>query len=92
MRHEDAHVLAIRTLGWMASQEGLLDGFLSVSGASAEDLRTQADDPDFLTGVLDYLLMEDRWVLECAAELGVQPETIMGARAVLGRGDLRHWT
>ncbi|KEO52878.1 DUF3572 domain-containing protein [Thioclava pacifica] len=92
MRQESAQILAIRALGWMAAQEGLIEGFLSVSGASVEDLRAQAQDSDFLAGVLDYLLMEDRWVLDCSSDLGEAPEAFMQARAVLGRGDLRHWT
>lgn len=92
MRQESAQILAIRALGWLAARDELIEGFLSSSGASLADLRARAGDPDFLAGMLDYLLMDDRWVLDCAAELGEAPEALLQARAVLGRGDLRHWT
>ncbi|MEX1662933.1 DUF3572 domain-containing protein [uncultured Thioclava sp.] len=92
MGQEFAHVLAIRALGWLVSQETLIDGFLAHTGATQEDLRAQAGDPDFLCGVLDYILLNDQWVLDCAADLEVVPEELPGARMVLGRGDQRHWT
>ncbi|KEO60907.1 DUF3572 domain-containing protein [Thioclava indica] len=92
MRQETAHVLAIRALAWLVSQESLIDGFLAHTGASQDDLRAQAGDPDFLCGVLDYILLNDQWVLDCAADLEVIPEDVPGARMVLGRGDQRHWT
>ncbi|MPQ92925.1 MULTISPECIES: DUF3572 domain-containing protein [unclassified Thioclava] len=92
MRQENAHTLALQTLGWLAGREDLIGAFLANSGASVDDLRTQASDPDFLAGVLDHVLQDDQVVLDCAQDLGVQPEALMQARAVLGRGDLRHWT
>ncbi|KEP69800.1 hypothetical protein DL1_01870 [Thioclava dalianensis] len=92
MQHDSAHILAIRSLGWLVSNETLIDGFLAHTGASQEDLRAQAGDPDFLCGVLDYLMLNDQWVLDCAADLAVAPEDLAGARTVLGRGDQRHWT
>ena len=92
MRHDSAQLLAIRALGWLAAEREILDAFLGQSGASVEDLRKGAAQPAFLCAVLDHILTEDRWVLACAGELGAPPSALVEARAVLGGGDLRHWT
>ncbi len=92
MRQETAQVLAINVLGWLVGEDGLIDGFMTMTGVSARGLRAQASEPAFLCGVLDYVTQEDARVLDCAAALNEPPEALMQARVVLGRGDLRHWT
>jgi len=92
MRQEMAQVLGLRVLGWLVAQDGLLEAFLGQSGASLAELRGRAEDPALLCAVLDHVLLADASVLECAAALGVAPEEIGIARAVLGGGDRMHWT
>ncbi|MBW0159066.1 DUF3572 domain-containing protein [Sedimentimonas flavescens] len=92
MQHESAQVLAIRALGWLAGQDEIFDAFLAASGAAASDVRAMASDPGFLCAMLDFLMQSDAWVITCAGDLGVPPEVLQGARAVLGGGDQRHWT
>ena len=84
MRQETAHVLAIRALGWLVSQETLIDGFLAHTGASQDDLRAQAGDPDFLCGVLDYVLLNDQWGARLRCRSGSAPRG--SARRAHGSG------
>ena len=60
---EAAEVLALKALGWLASNEDLLPTFLGSTGASEADLRARAADPAFLGAVLDFLMMDDAWVV-----------------------------
>jgi hypothetical protein len=89
---ESADVIAIRALAWLVGNDELLPVFLGSTGASEADLRQRAGDPDFLASVLDFLLMDDAWVMAfCRAE-GLPGEAPMRARAALPGGGDPHWT
>lgn len=87
-----AEMLALACLGWLASNEDLLPVFLGASGASVDDLRQQADQPEFLASVLDFLLMDDAWVIAFCDATGHGYEDPMRARLALPGGDRVHWT
>ena len=91
MQQEIAETGALQVLGWLAGKEDLLPVFLSASGASAEDLRTRASEPAFLASVLDFVLMDDEWVLDCAGALDMPPERIAVMRQALPGGALPNW-
>ncbi len=87
-----AETLALEALGWLVGNEELLPVFLGATGASPAELRTRAADPDFLLSVLDFLLMDDGWVVafcDAAGRLYAQP---LAAREVLAGGAGMHWT
>lgn len=92
MQRELAQVTALRALAWLAGQDALFEGFLAQSGADAAQLRAEAQNPAILRAVLDHILLDDAWVIECAGALGIAPEDLPMARAVLGGGDRMHWT
>jgi hypothetical protein len=92
MKQEMAEMGAVRVLGWLAGQEDLLPIFLGATGAAAEDLRRAAGEPEFLGSVLDFVLMDDAWVIACAGALGMPPERIAEIRRALPGGALPHWT
>jgi len=87
-----AEVLALQALGWLAGHENLLPVFLGASGLGAEDLRSRAEDPDVLAAVLDFLLMDDAWVVAFCTDAGEPFETLQAARAALPGGEVVHWT
>ncbi len=87
MQGEQAEIIALRALGWLAANEELLPVFLGATGAGAADLRARAAEPEFLASVLDFLLMDDQWVLGCTAALGEAPESLMRARMYLPGGE-----
>lgn len=92
MTQQEAEVIGARALAWLAGQEDLLAAFLGTTGASAGDLRVQAGDPDFLGAVLDFLTMNDDWIVAfCDAE-GLGYEAPIQARRALPGGSQVHWT
>lgn len=91
-RQEDAQDLAIRALGWIAGDDEIFAAFLGATGADLAGIRQRAQDPAFLAAVLDFLLMQDEWVLGFCRDTQTPPEQPMQARAILGGGDMRHWT
>jgi hypothetical protein len=92
MEQDNARILALQALGWLAGDDELFAAFLGMTGASAADIRATADQPALMISVLDFILQRDDWVLACAAAAGVRPEEIGAARARLGGRDQMHWT
>lgn len=92
MQREAAETLGLRALAWLAGNDELLAVFLGSTGAALGDLRRQAREPEFLGSVLDFLLQDDAWVLDFAADAGVSPGDLGLARQALPGGAPMHWT
>ncbi|HEX4160643.1 MAG TPA: DUF3572 domain-containing protein [Rhizomicrobium sp.] len=76
----DPELLALRALGFLAETPDNLARFLSLSGATPADLRAHAEDPQFLGGVLDFLLGDDDMVRHFCAVETIDPQTVHLAR------------
>lgn len=92
MNATNAEEVALLALGWLVGNEDLLPVFQDASGASAEDLRSGAHDPVFLASVLDFLMMNDVWVVALSDHLGASPDMLFQIRQRLPGGDLPNWT
>lgn len=92
MTPEAAQIAALEVLAWMARDEDLLPVFLGATGLRAEDLKSRAGDPEFLASLIDFLMMDDAFVLRASEAQGWPPERIAEIRAGLPGGDLPHWT
>jgi hypothetical protein len=92
MLRDQAEVLALRALGWIAADDEMMGSFLAATGAGLDEVRARAREPEFLASVLDFLLSDDAWITRFCAAAGLPPEAPMRARAALPGGDLPHWT
>ncbi|OYX42259.1 MAG: hypothetical protein B7Z02_12590 [Rhodobacterales bacterium 32-67-9] len=89
---EFADTVALKALGWLVGQEDLLPVFLGATGTAPVELRLRAAEPDFLISVLDFVLMDDAWVIAfCDAE-GFDYTLPRSARHALPGGEEAHWT
>ena len=98
MRHgsesgqEFADTVALKALGWLVGQEDLLPIFLGATGTAPDELKHRASEPDFLVSVLDFVLMDDAWVIAfCDAE-GLAYTVPKAVRHALPGGEEAHWT
>ncbi len=89
---EAAETLALTALGWLAANDDLLPVFMGATGVNEADLRAQAADPVFLGAVLDFLMMDDAWVIRFCDETGNAYTAPGQARAALPGGAQMHWT
>ncbi len=89
---ESAEIIALRALTWLAGEETLFGDFLATTGASASDVAARAAQPDFLASVLDFLLLEDRWIVAFCEASELPYEAPMRARAGLPGGQIESWT
>lgn len=89
---ELSETVALEALGWLVRNEALLPVFLGSSGASLADVKAGAGEASFQASVLDFVLMDDAWVTECAAAIDRAPEMLMRARACLPGAEQVNWT
>lgn len=92
MTSERAEMIALAALEWLAGHDELLPVFLGASGATLEALRDGAGDPALLTSVLDFVLMDDAWVLDLAGSASLAPQEVFTARQTLAGPAGAHWT
>lgn len=92
MKKQTAENIALQAFAWLSSDPEIAGGFMGLSGASPEELRAGARNPEFLGFVLDYILSDDRYVVECAGAIDLRPEEIAMARHYLPGGDAPDWT
>lgn len=89
---EFAETLALKALGWLVGNEDLLPLFLGATGSTAAELRSRAAEPEFLASVLDFLLMNDAWVVAFCDAADCSYDDPMQARHALPGGGEAHWT
>ncbi len=89
---EAAETLALTALGWIVGNEELLPVFLGSTGASEADLRERAAEPEFLASILEFLTLDDSWVIAFCDANSVPYELLGQARARLSGDAEMHWT
>ena len=92
MSQESADTVALQALAWLAGNDELLPVFLGTTGASAKDLQTRVTDAEFLLSVLDFLMMDDAWVIAFCDAAAIAYDIPMQARDALPGGAPTHWT
>lgn len=92
MQQDLAETIALRALGWLAGNDELLPVFLGSTGASEAELRAGASDPAFLAAVLDFLTMDDAWVIAFCDAAGLDYSQPITARQALPGGAQVNWT
>jgi hypothetical protein len=92
MRHaqkaaENAGILALEGLGWLAGSEGGLERFLTASGMDLAGLKDAAGSSDTGLAVLEFLLMHEDLLLAFCDAAGTKPAEIHAARRALARDE-----
>lgn len=80
---EEAEIIALNALGFLASEPERLQRFMDLAGMPVEAIRANAADTAFLGGVLDYILSDQTLLLMFAEEHGLKPEHIVRIRRKL---------
>lgn len=79
----NAETIALQALAFIAGDEDVLNAFIASCGCSLDEVKTSAADPAFLGGVLDFVLQDDRNVLEFCRSAGLEPSDLFRARHAL---------
>ena len=92
MKLLDAQTYALTALGWLSGQDDLFGNFLGFTGSNLESMKENVEEAGYLISVLDFLMMDDRWVLNCCESTGLDPTEMRLARLALPGGAEVHWT
>ncbi len=92
MSPETAQTIALQALAWLVGQEDICSAFLGASGSSVDDLRGRATDPIFQASLLEFLTMDDNWVMAFCDSIGLGYEDPLRARYALPGAEQVHWT
>ena len=79
----EAERLAIEGLSFIAGDENRFARFLAVTGYDPKAIRAEAGSPDFLAGVLDFLLSDESQLLVFASHSGTDPALVGEAKRAL---------
>jgi len=82
-QQEAAAALAVAALAFIAGDGERLGRFLAITGMGPESIRAAAREPDFLLGVLDYLVSDEPLLVAFAKESDFEPEHVAQARELL---------
>ncbi len=83
----DPHAIAIDALAFIAADEERLSRFIALTGITPSLLREAAQQPDFLSGVLDHMLADESLLVAFASHAGLNPDAIVSAREALSPTD-----
>lgn len=64
LKAQDAQILAIKALEFLALEEDRINRFLALTGVEPQDLPTEIRNSTFLGGVVDYLLNDETLLFE----------------------------
>ena len=92
MQQDVAEVIAAKALAWLTGKDGHLAVFLGASGLAVNDVAAQAGEPEFLASVLDFVLMDDAWIVSACDSLGLDYASLSQARQALPGGEQVNWT
>ncbi len=89
---EVAETVALKALAWLVTNEEVCPVFLGATGATIDDLRARAGEPEFLGSVLEFITMDDSWVMAFCDANALAYELPMQAGAMLLGTARTHWT
>jgi hypothetical protein len=83
MAAQDAQLLAAKGLIYIANDQELLGRFMNLAGLVPGDFRAASGEPEFLAGVLSFLMDHEAVLLAFAASADISPHRVASAHLAL---------
>ncbi len=80
---QDAQMLAAKGLIFIANDQEVLGRFMSLTGLAPDDIRGAAGEPEFLAGILSFLMDHEAVLMAFAASAGIFPGHVADAHLAL---------
>lgn len=75
----DPRETAIAVLAWLANEPDLFSRFLALTGVEPQQVRGAVNDPDFLAGMMDFVMNHEPTAMAFCEASGVTPEALTAA-------------
>ena len=79
-----AEAIALDALTFIVSGEEIAGRFIDATGIDLSRIRDEATKPDFLRGVMHFIIESDELIIAFAAAADLKPEQIVAAAQALG--------
>lgn len=80
---EDPEMVALKTLGWVISDERRAERLLAITGLTPEGLRERLNDRLLLAAVMGFVMGHESDLLACAEAIHIRPERMAEAASAL---------
>ena len=80
---ENAEAIAVSALNYLAGDQETLGRFLALAGIGPGALRDIAGKPEFLRGVMDFMVSDEALLKAFAGAAGIGPEEVAAAQRIL---------
>ena len=87
MTPQEAEIYALKVTNWLISNQDLLDIFMRSTGVSEATIKSDFHDGVFLAAILDFLLLDDTWVIAACHAMQLEPDAMHTARLMLPGGE-----
>ena len=87
MTVEEAEIYALKATNWLISKQDLVEVFMASTGVSEITIKNEFHDGVFLAAVLDFLLLDDNWVIDVCQAIRLEPEAMAVVRQLLPGGE-----
>jgi hypothetical protein len=77
---DQAETIALKAIHFILADDDLQQGFLAASGISPGEFKNLIGDPEFLGGVLDFLLGNEEQLIAFCEEYEIEPTEPAKAR------------
>lgn len=92
MDQDTAQIWALRAFEWLLGNDEIRSVFMGATGMDPDGLRAGAGEPHTWTAVMEFISMDDAWVLSFCEQSGLPPENFLQIQAALPGGEREHWT
>ena len=83
MSKDTAQTVALKGLAFLAEDDDRVERLFALSGLDADALRAQADEPETLAAILDFLLGDEGLLIRFCEASGLDPKAVHLASHVL---------
>lgn len=83
MTPHSAEELALKTLEFLANSPDNLSVFMGATGVNAQELLERREEPAVLAAVVDFMLKDERLLLEFCDTASIRPRDVHAALHVL---------
>ncbi|MCF8474569.1 MAG: DUF3572 domain-containing protein [Emcibacter sp.] len=88
MNDEQAEIIGLRALSYIAQNEEILVAYLKLTGITPHELKESASEPVILGSILDYFLQNEKRLIAFCDDINMMPNQIIHARRLLPGGEI----
>lgn len=92
MQQQEAEIIALQALAWLAGNDELCPIFLGATGGSTDEMHSRATDPAFQASILEFLTMDDAWIIAFCDSIDLGYDKPLRARYALPGTEQTEWT